>query len=339
MRLVQNLLSHFYEARTRDFVIHWLSPGQTPDGLKREVLTPDEQYLRIELRSLRVVNVQQGLTRLYGMVNSQISLPHLAQGDAQFQTIVAPPELKDVDAAYLDRFVSFHQPLAGPVPFRGGNVRIQVGLFSVASTNLLSSYVGLLEEISKNCSVEFINAALPYAGLLSKGVALLTGTANPQMLEIGVSAGLDPVTSGWLLVMRADAADFPMARLEQLTVNPADSKLLEGTKPVNDYPYMLFRFSGSRNRDDWFKIPELQAQHALFTKALRKGDANDIQPALASFERFLYTCPDLLTSDADKVAKKAKEDVGRLYPTTGTAAGAKEIGEPRRLCDYDIYAE
>ena len=152
------------------------------------------------------------------------------------------PELKDVDAAHLDRFLSFNQPLAGPVPFRGGDLRIQAGLFSVASANLLDPYIGLLEEIAKKCSVEFINLALPYAGLLAKGVGLLTGTGNPRTLEIGVSTTFAEATSGWLLIMRADLADFPLSRLDRLSVNRADSKLLEGGRPLTAAPYILLHF-------------------------------------------------------------------------------------------------
>jgi hypothetical protein len=338
VELIQNFLSLFYKARAQDFVVHWLEPGQVPDGLGQAPIGADAEYLRIDLRALRVVHVQKGLTKFYGMVNSHITLPHMGQGEAEFQTVVAPPELKDVDAPHLDRFVSFNQPLAGPVPFRGGDVRIQVGLFSVASANLLSPYVSLLEEISSKCSVEFINVALPYAGLLAKGVGLLTGAGNPKTLEIGVSTVFDQVGTGWLLVMRADRTDFPPERLSRLSVNKDDSKLIEGKRPVVDYPYVILRISGGRTRDDWFKIPELRAQHELFRQVLRKGDRNEVQPALLAFERYLHTCPDLLTADAVKVADKARKDAERLYPATGTAAAEKSSGPaPLALADYAIY--
>jgi hypothetical protein len=338
MSVINNLLSYFYSARTEDFIVQWLSPEQVPDGLARTPIPPDEQYLRVDLRALRVVYVRKGLTKLYGMVNSHINLPHLGTGEAEFQAVVSPPDLKDVDAAHLDRYLAFNAPLAGPVPYRGGDVKIQVGLFSVASANLLDPYVQLLEAISKQCSVEFINLALPYAGLLSKGVALLTGSGNPQTLEIGVSTSFDSINSGWLLVLRADRTTFPESRVAKFKVVGADAKLDEGGTLIKDYPYMLLRFSGTPRRDDYFKIPELKAQHDLFTAALRKGDANEIQPALSSFQRYLFTCPDLLTADADKVYARAKADADRLYPPTATSPFAERARrEPLPLEAYDIY--
>ena len=90
MNLIQNFLSWIYEARTQDFVVHWLKPEQVPDGLGQTPLKPDEEYIRVDLRALRVVNVQEGLVKLYGMVNSHIAIPHLGQGEAEFQTVVAP---------------------------------------------------------------------------------------------------------------------------------------------------------------------------------------------------------------------------------------------------------
>lgn len=339
MNVIQNVLSWFYKARSEDFVVHWLNPDQVPDKLERRELTPDAAYLRVDLRSLRIVHVQKGLTRFYAMASSHITLPHLGQGEAVFQTIIAPPELKDVEAKNIDRFLSFNRPLVGPVPFRGGDVSLQVGLFSVVSANLLTPYVTLLEEISKMGSVEFINVALPYTDLIAKGINFLTGTTNPQTLEIGVSTSFEQVSSGWLLVMRAPRAEFSDARLNKLTVAAADSKLLEGTVPVANYPYMLLRFSSSPTRDDWFKVPELLAQSQLFNDVLRKGNANEVRPALAAFERFLRTCPDILTADADKVAKKARAEVDRLYPPDAkTAAILPAAGlDPLPLEEYRIY--
>jgi hypothetical protein len=333
MGLIENVLSWFYQARTQDFVVYPFAPDQI--GEKHDAVSLKNQYLRVELRSMWVTHVQKGLTKFYGMVNSHIAVPHLREGDAEFQTMVCPPELKDVDAASIVQFISFNQPLAGPVPYRGGDVRLQIGLFSVAAANVMAPYISLLEEISSKCSIEFINLALPYVGLLSKGVSLLTGSNNAKVLEIGISTTLADPRRTALLVMRANRADFPDSRLRKLVVTTPDSRLLENGKPLTEFPHMILRIAGKPNRDDWFKIPELKSQHDSFVKALRGGDANEVKPALIALTRYLRTCPDLLRADADAIAKEATVDADDLYPETATGIGRRK--EPRTLEEYRIY--
>lgn len=346
MGLINNLLSTIYSKRAGEFVVHWLEPGQVPGGEAREPIRPGGDYLRLDLRALQVPYVRKGLKRYYGMVNSEVALAHRGQGTAQFQAVIAPPELKNVDASRRDRFVSFDRPLAGPVPYRGGDLELQVGLFSVAFENLLEPYVGLLEEIGSKCSVEFINLAMPYAGLLAKGVSLLTGSNNEQMLEIGIQANLKAPRTGWLLVMRADADEFPADRLEKLSVKGDKPKLMEGRARLKDYPYMLLCLGRSPERPDWYDIPELKAQHGLYNEALRSNDREKAEAALRAFELAVFTCPDLLTADATRVGQEAKADLDRLYPParttaapTATAAGKKKAGlRPRKLSEYRIYS-
>jgi hypothetical protein len=343
--LIDNVLGKLYKKRANDFVAYWLEAGQVPDRLGREPIRAGTDYLRIDLRALEVVYVQKGLTKFYGIVNSVVALTHLGEGTAQFHAVIAPPDLKDVDAADLERFISFNRPLAGPVPYRGGDVDIQVGLFSVASASLLDPYLGLLEEIGNKCSVEFINLALPYAGLLTTGIALLTGSSNTKSLEVGVWTNLTDLRSGWLLIMRADRAKFPLKRLKALAVEGDDAKLMEGEQQIKEYPYVILRVSGSSRRDDFAKIPELKGQHDLYREALRSNDAEKAHEALQSFRRYLFTCPDLLKTDATRIYGEATNDFqdlyGRAQTTVATVAGSgkktKAAPKTRSLSDYHIY--
>ena len=65
------------------------------------------------------------------------------------------------------------QRLLGPVPYVGGDIQAEVGLFSVASGDLTGPYLKLLDLLSQAATVSFIGLALPFVEPIKQGINAL----------------------------------------------------------------------------------------------------------------------------------------------------------------------
>src|SRR4051794_3651502 len=96
--------------------------------------TEGEYYLTIDLGSMRTPETERGYTKWYGAVHSFVSVPTSdATDNAKFRVVTTRSNLKDIDATNLDRVLQFNKRLLGPIPYRGGMLTFEVGLYSVKS--------------------------------------------------------------------------------------------------------------------------------------------------------------------------------------------------------------
>jgi hypothetical protein len=295
-----------------------------------------EYYITIDLGSMRIPAVNRAYAKLYGAVHSFISVPtFLSAANAQFRVVTTPTNLKNIDAANLDRVLQINKRLLGPIPYRGGRLTLEMGLYSVKSADLLDPYLSLLQEMSGEAGVAFVKNALPFVGLLKKGIDLITGNAKDSTLEIGLSTELEQPQMGWYLVM---AAPKDAVQPNELKVDPKDSRLLDGQgKPYVQYPYMLFRVSASLQRTDWFQIPELVESHTKLREALLENDLVRAQKLLEQFSLIANTCPDLLKTDAARISEELKKRYDITVPKVAAQAADEsgpDIGELKELRIY-----
>jgi hypothetical protein len=248
------------------------------------------------------VNVRKGFKTFYGTVHSFIRLPNPSQQDAGFNVVTTPTALKNVDAAGIDRVIQLNQRLLGPVPYLGGDLDIEVGLFSIASSDLALPYLTLLESLSKNAGVSFISSAVPFASPILEGVKLLAGSDKDSILEVGVSMIELKPKQGYFVAIRAPKGLFDVGSLR---VDATDFRLLgSGGAPLADYPYIVLEVRGEPYRSDWYKIPDIGAAFREVQELYRANKDSDTEAALGRFRRIAFTCNDLLMGDAKKLTDK-----------------------------------
>src|ERR1022692_2238455 len=187
--------------KAEDWAYMELDADQVPTGVAHEPIAPDAAYVTLTLRSLRIVDVRRGLKRFYGAIHSWSSLSH-PDGRVQFQVVTVPAELKNADAKHLDRAIQMDRPILGRVPYRGGGLELELGLFSVVSADLVGPFLTVLESMSMAAGVTFAPVALPFIGPLTDGISLLTGESGALQLEIGLSKQWEPST-GYYAIVRA----------------------------------------------------------------------------------------------------------------------------------------
>src|SRR5437762_3477848 len=177
---------------------HGFTGGSAP-------VPPGTSYVTVRLRSLHLPFVRKGLTRFHGVVHAFTSLAHLRSGDAQFQFVSTPSKLAGVDAANHDKVVTVDKIVAGPVPYRGGSVTAEIGLFSVAARDLAAPYLEMLEGMSKALGVSFISKATEMLQVIDKGVGQIVSDGSRSTLEIGLSVDFSELAEGTYIVVARPA--------------------------------------------------------------------------------------------------------------------------------------
>jgi hypothetical protein len=311
-----------------------LVAANVPGAAPSETITPDSAYVQVRLKSMHIRDVRRGLSRFYGTVHSFASIPHRGGKPAEFHALTTPGALRDVDAKNIDRVIGVDFPLLGPVPYRGGEFALQVGLFSIKSENLAEPFLDLLGTLSTLGGVAFVGTAQAFAKPLTQGIDLLTGGADDTVLEIGLSAQTRQPQTGYYAVIRVPSGTLDV---QKLRVNGSSFALLdERGNPVSQYPYMVLAITASLTRDDWFLLPELQKPYAELQASVRAGKPDEVKIALIAFERTVLTSDDLLLKDAKTLAAKVRKETEDLFPVAPTRADSGRELKP--LKEIDVFA-
>jgi hypothetical protein len=225
--------------------------------------------------------------------------------------------------------------LVGPVPYRGGDVDVELGLFSIKEADLVLPFLQLLESMSKAAGVTFVSAALPFAGPIAQGIGLLAGSDQNSILEVGLSTSYGQLTTGYFAVIRAPKSALAIGHLRV----DEDKKLVDDLtgRPVADYPYVVFSIEGSTERDDWFEIPDISAAYnRLRNTVLHARGKQEIDDAFTDFSLTMRCSPDLLSADAKSLVQKVQDETYSVCVTRGAGAG-RAGSELRELKELDLY--
>jgi hypothetical protein len=312
--------------RASTWTFQALYPDQTPDGITRKQVRADAGYLHIVLHSMRVLYVRKGLTKFFGTVHSFISLLHRSGQDAAFHMVTTPGRLKDIDAANVDRVIVLNQRLLGPIPYRGGDVNIELGLFSIKSTDLAAPFLDVLENLASAAGVSYVSMALPFVEPLKHGMDQLIGAAKDSTLEIGLSTNLSKLETGYYIVMRAAKGEVDPTKLKVAK----DYQLQYDGRPVSEYPYMVFSIDVSSQRDDWYRIPELVRSYGDLNASVQSGDLKEVKDSFAAFRRAALTSPDLLIGDAKAIIAKVDSEVETVLGSSVMTARPRSATRGRK---------
>lgn len=311
-----------FTKRSEDWTFSRLQPDQVPDEPKQNLdIAPNSGYLTIQVKSFRVVNVRKLTKKFYGMIHSRVSMLNIGGPDATFQTVSTPSELKLVDPRNLDRVITTNITLAKNTPYRGGEVNVQIGLFSVEEADLAGPFIDLLTDLANTAGVGIVKAALPFVEPIKKGVDAIVGSNDGSILEIGYATTLNPPKTGWFVIMRA-----PKEKniAQSLKVTPDDFRLVQKSdnQPVKDCPYFVFTVSASRENPEWYKISYLAESYKKLQDAIAASNIDSAKEQFAIFKRAALTSDDLIREDAERLCALVEEKL-KVILTSGLVAKAK----------------
>jgi hypothetical protein len=296
----------------------------------------DLDYVTVFIKSARIVDVRRWTSKFYGCVQSRAHYLHVERGQVEYQSVVVPTMMKELDPKNLDKVIQIDKPILGPVPYIGG-LSLELGLFSVKGTDLAGPYIDLLTGLAEKANVGFLTAALPFVEPLRRGADLLFGNANQSELEIGYDKTWTDLSTGYWLLMRAPKGTV---ELSDLKMDANDFRLTDQRgRPFKEYPYIIFEVAKSRRRDDWMLIPELKEGWDHIGKAAKAGQLDDAEQLL---RQFVLTCrwsPDLVPVDQERLAKAAETKLPELQKKT-VIGGARIDHHPLGdLSELNLYRE
>jgi hypothetical protein len=302
-----SLWRDIWQDNIRDWSFQPMAAEQVPDKLEHRTIKEGSAYLKVFLRAIRLANLRAKAARFCMAVHSNISVSDLHNNRVEFQVVTTPPELKDGHSTSLDTVVPLNFRLLGPVPYRGGEVKIEIGLFSVKPAESSGPFIDVLEKVSSTAGVSFTSTASRFVEPLKTGIRLLAGGGDSSTLEIGVSTTMPQAETGYFLLLpvRAVTATIATTRITK------DCRLVDSSgKTISDYPYLVMAFEESKHRDDWFGIPEVVSHYKQLQQEVQVGDTQTVKEAFAAFEKTVLTCPDLLSDDAIRLVEKVEKEIG-----------------------------
>lgn len=221
--------------------------------------------------------------------------------------------------------------LFGPVPYRGGDLDLELGLFSVRAGDLVGPFVDLLESLSGAAGVAFVAAARPFVEPVRRGFDLLMGAEGEATLEIGLATTFSRPQTGYFVIMRRDSADVD---LSAITVSQDYRLIGAGGQVIDAFPYAVIAVEASTRRDDWFQVPALASAYATLREDVAKGRLEVVKESLAVFKRTTLTSPDLLSQDAVRLVETVGQEIDRTLQLTQTAGEREPMP---RLEDVRLY--
>ena len=210
--------------------------------------------------------------------------------------------------------------LLGPTPYVGGDLDVEVGLFSIAAADLLGPYLGVLEDLAKVAGGAFVQAAQPFVAPVTRGLRLLLGEGDPKALEIGLSKTWAQPVTGLFAVARIPAG------AQALSYDPQLRMLTLAGQPVRE-PHMVLSVEATEARPDWQQIPELLTAYGDIKREALRQDMVRTEEALAAFRVRARFSPDLIGADADGIVAAVQREIDAAFGAVQTSA--KSLSEVR----------
>jgi hypothetical protein len=270
----------------------------------------NETYVELYVRSLRLRNVRKFTQKYDAVVYSYVTLPFRGQEKVKVPAVSKPDNLVQLDPGAISKVITFDKQMMGAIPWRGGPLLLELGLFSVKGGNLLSPVLDFVTEISDAAGISFVGKIMPFAPLISKGVDIIAGQTSDVALEVGIDTAFQTGKPGVHAIIAEPKGD--KLDTAKLTIDPADGKLLYDGSPLKA-SYCVFSLKGTTTKADYGEIPALKEKYADFHAALQTQIEEKAKEALTAFRVAVLTSPDLIRSDAKRLVSLAEEMMADIF--------------------------
>lgn len=272
------------------------------DGLDATDLVPNEFYFDIRLCELYLRNSREAGT---SYVPRALSITECLYGNGETLTLpiaVGEHILAEigemVDVGDTEKAVTFSNCLlAGPMPYRGGDIGLFNGLYRVESGNIADSVFNLVADVTGNLGLDFTNY-LNIGRQLTNRLPSLLGLDSGDW-RIGHYAPIykhgDDFFNRYLVLVSEGGDSFDMNALEIHNDNSrATLRIKNGnkTEPFDARDYMLIKLDSRLERSDYAQF----GFHKRFTEV--KKYLADRQMERAEWTKTeliqeIAECPDL----------------------------------------------
>jgi hypothetical protein len=308
------------KASTWDYRV--LDQDQACPDLPRRPVDVDTEYLHLFLRGMSLPYLRKWTTTYHCSLTSYLRLEHRGGDRAEFLLTTSPANLRGISKERASRVAMGPTRLAGPVPYRGGGIELEIGLFAIAAEDLAAPYLDFLQSIGDLTGVSFIGSALKMIQPLKAGLNGLLGVGR-DALEIGLSRTDEPASTGVFAVLAASPDELRGKQFQLV----GDALCWQDGRPVTDVAYIVFSVEASSKRADWSRLPGIAEVYQQLIEASRLDKLADAEGLLAQFERTVILSPDLVPSDAEELVTKTSKLIHRAMQTKPQSRAAVDLPE------------
>jgi hypothetical protein len=291
-------------------------------------IVPDECYIELVVESLRIDKERAFATKFHGVVYTFTSLARIGDNTASFAAVTKPEKLAELDKESVGKVLVLSKRMMGPVPWRGGRLEVQLGLFSIKSGNLLTPVLNFVTKVSEAAGIGIGAVVKPFVPLIAEGMDMIAGQTEDTKLVVGIDSGFE---LGQTMRCAIIATSKTALDAKKITLDPADGKLLLAGQPL-EAAYCVFSIVATDQKADFGEIPELKSAYALFRDCVVKGEEDEARKAFAAFRRLALASPDLITNDAARLVAKANALLSAAFgedePGSGGVAISARGGRP-----------
>ncbi len=306
--------------------------GETKTG----TIEKDQAYFVVRMREMYVRTARILWRKYYPLLHGYVTHQKVKE-----HSIAGPGQLRELGEANLERIVNLNYRLAGPTPYRGDDVKILCGLYSVPGQDAAKALIDKVSSLAGLGGIA-LGQAPQIAGVVKQGIESVLGL-NESTLQLGISDTFflpnNPLRSG---VYVGIAAESQVVKPEWLWLK--NGRLVVGNDPVqaspyNVYDYMVLAVERRDHRDDWPSLPGIAEFQEKFASIMGSNiPVADKRKKLGEvwlpFTQALETSVHLTTPDRGVIAGDVQQDLTRRLAAqeSGNPFESKSArGETRRL--------
>ncbi|MEV8637438.1 hypothetical protein AB0395_37940 [Streptosporangium sp. NPDC051023] len=292
-------------------------------------LAPYEGYLRLFVAEGFLADRRSWAADQYPALHGGVSLSFLGGEPLAFTTMGG-------QAAWLAPGVTLDEPITPLLPYGGGTVTVQAGLYRVSGRGPLGTAVQIVGGLAGLVAPP-LAAAANVATKVSEGIDRILGDLGEQPV-LGVhrtmvapvpgapGAGGRAMRAGHLVVI--DSPRPPG------TLSIEDGRLRVDGRPPTGADFLVLRIECRTERDDW-RFPELaQLIDRAGEEYLRRGETQTFRDLRSDAVVRAWCSPDLTPLDRKRVARLIAgeiDEVRRLGAVPGQERSLEEAAALRLL--------
>lgn len=305
--------------------LHWerFPQDKVAEGFKEEAIEQDQAYFLIRMREMYIAHTRILWRKFYPMLHGYVSY-----GDKEEHVVVGPGQLRGFGESNLDRIMTFNYRLAGPIAYKGGDVTLLVGLYSVPAqdaSEALINTIGMVAGLS-GISLGQVNEI---AGIVKDGVEKILDLNNTS-INVGVCDTFfqnNPFNTGYYIAINA-----PKEKIQMNSLWLKDGRLLKGddpiqAKPYDDFDYFVLEIEKKKDHENWIAIPGIMKINEKIASIMRdtiltvEEKRKRLTAIWPEFIQILVESPQLIKPHREKIAGDVLSDLLERLK-------AMEIGSP-----------
>lgn len=273
--------------------------------LPRLSFAADEHYFEIVLTQMHL-QARREYWREFIPFSLAISEFDQSDGQVTLPFLVGHNLLGSHSDLVKGQMVQFRNtPVAGPLPYVGGDISMFVGLFRMVSVDLSKEFLTFVDNVAGLFDISRITSYIDIGKALNHSLSGLLGMKETELV-FGVrntfSAGrtaASPLLSGYYAIVNC-----PAERLDKNHLWVIDGELWHGrdrktAERYRDHDFCLLQIGQRASRDSITTFPfwKLWTEIKLLVREQNRKQAKALMPSLA---RDVSSCADL--TEADKTA-------------------------------------